>query len=321
MRESDLLSLIAARSKDLPAAFGHVAVGPGDDCAVVRRADALVLLKIDQLVEGRHFLPFPRTPLDLIARKALARALSDVAAMGGTPSCALVGAVLPGLDPLRLDADALFDALSRWSRRWSCPIVGGDIATWRGAGALPGPTDADGPLVLSVTLVGNPHPARGPVLRSGARPGDAVYVTGAIGGALDRATGLGHHLTFEPRLPEAAWLCDTLGPRLTAMIDVSDGLGIDAGRLAAASGARVELDAGALPLRPGSAWRDALGDGEDYELLFTVAGEPPPAPACPATGTPVTRIGVVSRGSGCVARAPDGSVLDAAGLGFDHGSA
>ncbi len=234
MREAELLSHIYARSAGLAGEFPHILVGPGDDCAVVRppAGAAGLLLKVDQLVEGRHFRPIPATPVDLVARKAIARSVSDIAAMGGTPSCALVGAVLPARCHF---ADALFDAMARWARHWGCPLVGGDIATWTGE-----------TLILSITIVGTPHPARGPVRRSGARPGDDLFVTGTLGGSLDPATGLGRHLTFEPRLPEARSLCDSLGDRLTAMMDISDGLGIDAGRLAAASGVRIVPGAGCV---------------------------------------------------------------------------
>src|SRR5438046_276189 len=112
-------------------------------------------------------------------------------------------------------ADALFDALAKAARDFAFPLVGGDIAI--------GPA-----LVLSITAIGAPHPRRGPVLRSGSRPGDALYVTGALGGSLDPATGLGRHFTFEPRLAESRWLCDTLSADLHAMMDISDGLGRDA---------------------------------------------------------------------------------------------
>lgn len=311
MTEADLLAHIQERSADLAAAFAHVLVGPGDDGAVVRSASGeALLLKVDQVVEGRHFAPIPKTPIDLVARKAIARPLSDIAAMGGTPSCALAAAVLP---PACVYADELFDAMARWARHWSCPLVGGDVAAWGAAG--PSGTAPSG-LVLSVTVLGRPHPARGPVLRSTARPGDDVFVSGPIGGSLDPATGLGRHLAFEPRLAEARELCDALGPDLHAMIDLSDGLGIDAGRVARASGARIELDAGTIPLAPGVAdWRHAAGRGEDYELLFAVG--PASSGLVPAWAS---RIGRVVPGAGCVIVEP-GRTIDVSTLGWDHGTA
>jgi len=297
MRESDLLAHIYDRSRGLG---GAVVVGPGDDTAVVRvgegDAAANALLTVDQLVEGRHYDP-DTASIDQIARKSVARALSDIAAMGGCPTAGLAAATLrAGFT----QADELFDAMARWASHWNCPLAGGDIAT------------ADGPTVLSVTIIGLPHGSRGPVLRSGAKPGDSVYVTGALGGSLQS----GRHLTFEPRIEEGAWLCDTLGERLHAMIDLSDGLGRDAARLATASHVRIEIDADAIPLSDGvSDWRAAVGDGEDYELCFAVAGD---APARTSAGVALHRIGRVVDGDGCEIRTPNGETTDAAELGWDH---
>ena len=220
MRENELLNLIAHRSLEMTRKFPAVEVGPGDDAAVVQIGGESLLLTVDQLVEGRHFRA--GTPIDLVARKAVARSVSDIAAMGGTPTFGLATGLLP--EGFR-DAAALTDRLHAWAESWGFPLVGGDIATH--------PPEAREPLiVLTTTVLGRPHAARGPVLRSGARPGDSVYVTGVLGGSYDKATGLGRHLTFEPRVREAIFLCDSLGGRLTAMMDISDGLGIDAARLA-----------------------------------------------------------------------------------------
>jgi thiamine-monophosphate kinase len=308
MRELDLLAHIHARSTGLSAVFPWVIVGPGDDCAVVSAPPgAPLLLKVDQLVSGRHFRPYPETPIDLIARKAVARAVSDIAAMAGTPRCALASASIP---PECAWADDLFDAMARWAVHWRCPLVGGDIAFT----APPPPNTGDGQcLVLSVSILGLPHPTRGPVLRSTARVGDGVYVTGPLGGSFDPATGLGRHLTFEPRLCEAAALADALGPRLHAMMDLSDGLGIDALRLAAASGARIELDAASFPLASGAhGWRAAAGDGEDYELLFTTDVQD-------GFPCPVFRVGTVREGSGCFIRTSARAWVDAGAFGWEHG--
>lgn len=318
MRESELLSHIYARSADLAAAFPQVIAGPGHDCAVIAlpRGDS-ILLKADQVVENVHFRSpvrpapgapgGPGTPLDLVARKSIARAISDIAACGGRPIAALASATLP---PSCSYADALFDAMSRWARHWECPLVGGDIAA----------NKHDVGLVLNVSVVGLPHEQRGPVLRSGARPGDGVYITGALGGSFDSSTGLGRHLTFEPRLREARWLCDEYGPGLRAMMDVSDGLGRDAGRLARASGVRIELEAEGIPRGPGvDDWRRAASDGEDHELLFVLSPNADPPPLCPVTGTTITRIGTVFAGSGCFIRPRDRDLIDAAELGWDHG--
>lgn len=299
MRESELLEHIYARSQDL-GNDGGIVVGPGDDGAVVDLEHATIAT-VDQLVGGRHFDPESATT-DQIARKAVARSVSDIAAMGGRPRFALVGACLPEGYP---DADALFDRMAHWARRWGCPLVGGDIAC------------AAGPLVLTTTVLGTAHKARGPVLRSQARPGDALFITGRLGGAV----ASGRHLAFEPRLDEARWLCDSLGEQLGAMIDVSDGLGRDAGRLATASNVRIEIDADRLPMHEGvSGWEQPLGEGEDYELAFSVRSGAE-LPACvPSTGVGLHMIGRVVVGQGCIVKLPDGSQVDAHDLGWDHGA-
>lgn len=296
-RESDLLRHIYERSGGMPP---RVRIGPGDDCALLAGLAPGALLTIDQFVEGRHY--HADWPVDLIARNAVGRALSDIAAMGGRPSAALAAASLSThADRHPAPPDALFDRMAYWTRHWQCPLIGGDIAF------------VDGPSVLSVVIVGSPHASRGAVRRNGARAGDALYLTGAIG----EAKAAGWKRPVEPRLEQGAWLCDALGDRLHAMIDLSDGLGRDGGRMSEASGARLVIDAGALPLAEGVAdWREAIGAGDDYELLFACAGEPPPSPAPGSVS--ITRIGAVEAGAGCVVRTPEGEETDAAALGWDH---
>ena len=290
MHEEALLQHIYARSRQMR---GDVLVGPGDDCAVVRIGGTDLLLTVDQLIEHRHFVL--GTAVDLIARKAVGRSVSDIAAMGGTPRCALATACLPrGY----AQADALFDAMHQSARALGCPLVGGDIATH------------DGPLVLSVTVVGEPHAVRGPVLRSGARVGDEVWVTGQLGGSL----ASGRHLSFVPRIVEARVLCDVLGEQLHAMIDVSDGTGRDGGRIATGSGCAIELDEAVVPMHEGVRdWRAALGDGEDYELLFTTA------PGVRIEHVNATRIGRCVQGSGCWLIDRAGARHAVTNLGWDHG--
>lgn len=298
MQESSLHEHIYARSAGLTAGPGwSVVVGPGDDCAVMRSAEGgLLLLTVDQLVEGRHYKP--GTDLDLIARKAIARSVSDIAAMGGGPAWALATGLLPQGYP---HADALFDAMARWANHWHCPLVGGDIASH----AAP-----DHPLTLTVTVGGSVPSGHRPVLRSGAQPGDQLWLTGPIGDAL----ASGRHLTFEPRV-EQGLRASRAGTGVTAMIDLSDGLGRDADRVARASGVIIEIDAAALPLHPGTpGWRAGVSGGEDHELLIT-------APARPDIPGLLGPLGVVRA---CDASGPGAIVLDADGrhpardLGWDH---
>lgn len=312
MLETNLLAHIAARSAGLAHAFPWVEVGPGDDCAVIDLGGGPLLLKVDQVVEGRHFVA--GTPAPLIARKALGRTLSDIAAMGGEGVCGLAACVLAA-GTSQHGATALFDALFEWAQTWRCPIVGGDISTH---------TQPQGPLTLSISLLGRAHPLRGPVLRSGACAGDSLFVTGRLGGSFEAGTGLGRHLEVTPRVAEGAWLAEHLGPSLHAMMDVSDGLGIDSGRLARASGVRVIIERDAVPLNAGAAIGNALLDGEDYELLFAVASEAAarlPA-AFPHTGVPIARIGRIEAPD---ARGAGAWLIDAAGerdvsdVGWQHG--
>lgn len=286
MPEGELLDHIYGRTA---ASIPGVLVGPGDDCALVEAGEGRVLIAVDQLIAGRHFDPAD-TPLDLVARKAIARNVSDIAAMAGTPLYTLCAACLPeGF----ARADELFDRMHAWATRFGCPLVGGDIAR------------SEGPLALGVTIVGSEHAERGAVLRSGARAGDCVFVTGPLGASYET----GWHLRFEPRVETAQRLASTLGERLHAMIDLSDGLGLDGARVAQASGVHLELEAEAIPVREGAAgWREATRDGEDYELLLCAEVES--IDGC-------VRIGRVVAGEGCVVIASDG-VHDVSAEGWEH---
>jgi thiamine-monophosphate kinase len=297
MRESELLDHIRERSAPLRGR-GAIVVGPGDDCAVLS-LPGLTLATVDHLVEGRHY--DAALPIDLIARKAVARSVSDIAAMGGDPSCGLAtGCLREGFK----HANELFDRMAHWADEFNCPLAGGDIAFH------------DGPTVLTVTVMGTAHAARGPVERSTAREGDKVCVTGTLGNSL----ASGRHATFEPRTREGRTLCDLLGRKLTSMIDISDGLGRDAARIAKASAVRIEMESWRLPLSQAvTDWHRAASDGEDYELLFTISGDaPPPREAC---GTPISIIGRVTRGSGCAFIDESGTTHNAAEMGWDHGHA
>ncbi len=166
------------------------------------------------------------------------------------------------------------------------------------------------PMVLTVTVGGEPEAQRGPVTRDGARVGDEVYVTGRIGGSF----ASGRHLTFEPRVEQGRALVKTLGAGLHAMIDVSGGLGRDAGRIARASGVRVEIDAEKVP-RHADARGTWFADGEDYELVFVVAsGTSVPSAIA---GVELTRIGRVVAGEGCGLIEP-GGVREIGHSGWEH---
>jgi thiamine-monophosphate kinase len=299
MHESELLKHIYARASAAPRVPG-LDVGPGDDCCILRFGGERLLLSTDQLIEGRHFDHTAST--DQIARKAIARAVSDIAAMGGEPIATLAASCLPPDYPHAKD---LFDRVHHWGQYFAAPVVGGDIAT------------SEGPAVLTITVIGRVREGGKPILRSDAKPGDSLYVTGKLGGSL----ASGRHLSFDPRIAECAELVCSLGPNLHAMIDLSDGLGCDGARLAEASSVALLLDAPALPLHDGVvSWREAVSDGEDYELLFAVESAADVPAKCAATGTPFTRIGRVDPGSGCKILLKDNTVVDIAQMGWDHKS-
>lgn len=277
MREFAVLDHIYQANRELGA---DVLIPPGDDMALLRLHADAILAATDQIIDRRH-VRYGITPLDLIGRKAITRCLSDVAAMAGIPVGALVSAALPADFP-HGDATRLFDAMRATALAYETPLIGGDLAS------LP---SADDPMVCSVTILARPGPA-GAITRSGARPGDGIYVTGAVGGSMDD-DGNGHHLTFEPRIDVAIELAQRLGGDLHAMVDLSDGLGRDLGHMATASSMRFELDASAIPTNGDLCWTDAIRHGEDYELCFTTSGT---VPTCVAD-VPITRIGRVCDGS------------------------
>jgi thiamine-monophosphate kinase len=253
--------LIRLLTRSLPA-NASVVVGAGDDCAVLDLGlgDRVILFKTDAVVEGIHFTR-PTAP-QKVGHKALARCLSDVAAMAGTPTAALVTVGLPR-DFDSQWVEAVYAGMSALAERHGVAIVGGETTT------------SPERVFLSIALLGTVG-KRTCVLRSGSQPGDALFVTGELGGSL-----AGHHLDFEPRLAEAQWLAAHFS--IHAMIDLSDGLAGDLRHLLRAANAGAELFTPAIPISRAAKAQAreepsarppllaALSDGEDFELLFTVA--------------------------------------------------
>jgi thiamine-monophosphate kinase len=242
-----------------------VRVPAGDDMAVLQWPDDdLLLVAVDQVLEGRHFDSRIHSPRE-IGRKVMNRNLSDCAAMACLPAAAVVAVALPARTSLDY-AKELYLGVKEAGDRFYCAIVGGETGSW------------NGPLAVSVTILGRAAGVR-PITRSGAHVGDGIYVTGALGGSI-----LGRHMSFTPRIHEARQLAsfrpmNTQG--VTAMIDISDGLSRDLRHLVA----NAEIDSVLVPIHPDAvelAKRDgmsplehALHDGEDYELLFTAGLRPP----------------------------------------------
>jgi thiamine-monophosphate kinase len=225
----------------------RVILGPGDDCAVVKTAGNLQLLKSDCVIEGIHFLP-DADPI-WVGWKAMCRSISDIASMGGVPLDALVSvAIHPEAEFEWLRR--LYRGLRKAASVYRVNLVGGETAR------------SPGPVFLSVALTGLAERGKY-VSRSGGQKGDWLFVTGRLGGSM-----AGRHLRFLPRVEEARWLVDRFP--IHAMMDLSDGLGTDLPRLAAASKVGFEVALEKLPLNHGCAPEDAVRDGEDYELLFAV---------------------------------------------------
>jgi len=253
-----------------------VHLGIGDDAALFRpKRGHEVILTCDWFLEGTHFLR-DKHPPDAVGWKSLARALSDVAAMGGVPRCFLLSLALPESHTGRW-LDAFLSGLRRASRKFGCTLAGGDTTRQR-------------KILINVTVAGETRNARA-VLRSGARAGDIIHVTGRLGEAelglrilrSSRSSArpsnpfLKKHLYPDPRLAVGQWLAER---RLaTSMMDLSDGLSTDLPRLCVASGVGADVESEKLPVvQHSSAGRGpgvdplqlALHGGDDYELLFTV---------------------------------------------------
>lgn len=244
----------------------RVLLGPGDDTAILRwQSGSNCLVTTDMLLEGSCFRLagiHPNSPgagtARQIGKKAMAVNLSDIAAMAGVPVAAVVSVGLPRKGGRAL-AEELYLGLREMADAFDTAIIGGDTNSW------------DGPLVINVTLLGETTP-RGAVRRKGARPGDRLLVTGPLGGSL-----LGKHLDFTPRVREAVALHAAVD--LHAMIDISDGLAADVAHLCAESGCGAVLHTEAIPIADAARFmidertplEHALGDGEDFELIFAVA--------------------------------------------------
>jgi thiamine-monophosphate kinase len=245
--EEELLKLI---TRVLPSPQEEVLTGIGDDCAVVaRKSKILELLKTDALVEGIHYAT--GTSLSLVGWKALCRPISDIAAMGGTPLHAMITVAAPSSWGTA-EWKGLYRGIGKAAGKFGVSIVGGETVR------------SPGSVFISVALTGEVR-KKNLRLRSGGHPGDLICVTGRLGGSLKS----GRHLRFQPRLAEGRWLGGQRG--VTAMMDLSDGLGSDLPKLARESNCSFRLAPDLLPRLQGITVVEALSDGEDYELLLTIS--------------------------------------------------
>jgi thiamine-monophosphate kinase len=291
---------------------GHerLLLGPGDDAAVLAMAgDDRLVVTVDMLTDGVDFLLAEVDPRR-VGRKALAVNLSDLAAMAARPLAVVIAAVLPKSGGRAL-AEQLYQGIIPLAEQYNVAIAGGDTNSW------------DGPLVLSITALGTVTP-RGPLTRSGARPGDRIVVTGSFGGSI-----LGRQFDFTPRIHEALLLNERYD--LHAGMDVSDGLALDLSRLIRESkcGAVVETDRvpihedayllakqqadGRTPLD------HALGDGEDFELILAV---PPHDAQRMLADQPLaarlTDIGEYTTNPGLWQRTNAGTIVPLKPIGWEH---
>jgi thiamine-monophosphate kinase len=299
--ERQLIEAIQAAIADRS---GRLVRWSGDDAAVVR-ARPLAVTSIDTVVDGVHFSLATHTPAD-VGWKALATALSDLAAMGAEPGEAYVSLVLPGGFDGALE---LVGGMEELAGRHGTTVAGGDVVA--------GPV-----LAVAVAVTGWAEREEELVGRDGARPGDLVGVTGELGGSeagrrlleggeAEPAELVRRHLRPEPRLAEGRALALA---GATAMIDVSDGLATDGGHVAARSGVGLRVELARIPRPGGVSAEEAASGGDDYELLFTI---PPARREAAEAAAAVAWLGEVDAGDGLVLVGEDGVPVD--GLsGYEH---
>ena len=290
----------------------RVTLGPGDDAAVVswEKAPASIIA-CDTIAEGLDFILDDCT-LEQVGHKALGINLSDLAAMAAHPVAATVSLILPQKAPLAT-CKGITEGMISLADRYSIALVGGDVTIW------------DGPLVVTVNVIGEPGP-HGTWRRAGAVSGDALLVTGNLGGSIR-----GHHLDFEPRIKESQELAAKY--EIKAAIDISDGLAIDTTRLASESGLGVILHLDGIPVAEAAhaLSRDtsdtatplehALGDGEDFELLFAVnEAQVESILADKQLGCPVAYIGTFVEDRGLWTRDKTGQLTALPATGYLHGA-
>ena len=300
--EDEIIEWFARQSKLTEADFP---IGIGDDMAEIQLADDVsVLVTTDMLLDRVHF-DIRKVSLKQVGYKAMAVSLSDCAAMATAPVAAVVSVALPksfGEEELK----QLHAGIALASDKFGCSLVGGDITSWKGAE----------PFAISVAMLSR-CAGNKPIRRSGAKVGDSICVTGALGGA-----GCGKHLEFEPRVKEAIKIAQKA--TVNSMIDISDGLSSDLNRICRASGVGAIIDAGQIPIsdearKSKEPLNSALNDGEDFELLFTLSQDDCQRLLEKWDGPiPITQIGEIVDTKKMQIKTPDGQIHDLEAKGYDH---
>lgn len=307
--EADFIHWLRTRVPGHP----ELVLGIGDDAAVLQPASSQgLVVTSDMLMDGVDFVLGSCQATD-VGRKSLAVNLSDLAAMACRPLAFVVSVALPRVRAAELVRE-LYSGILALAAEYEIVLAGGDTNTW------------DGPLVISVTALGQ-CTARGPLRRDGAQPGDAILVTGSLGGSI-----LGRHFTFPPRVREALALHADY--ELHAGMDISDGLSLDLHRLVEASGCGAALDLTTIPLSAAatqlaaqrndgvSPLEHALADGEDFELILTLSqAEAERLVRDQPLSVPITRIGQVVPEAGLWQRGPTGMLTPLTPQGYVHRAA
>lgn len=300
--EQSFLAYLRGRCRDLP----KVAVGIGDDAAVLDPVEGQQVACTDQIIAGVDFRD--EDSLADVGYKSMAINLSDIAAMGATPTAALVTLALPNRNATRIAGD-VYEGILEAATEFNVSIAGGDLSTY------------DGPLSISITLLGC-VPRGGAWLRSGANEGDAILVSGAVGGSLR-----GRHLRPQARVQLATRLREIV--EVTAAIDISDGLSLDLDRLCASSGVGAELDIDRIPIHDDAVelsktsgrtpWQHAWSDGEDFELIVTMSQADAVRALAVDFAVPLAQIGTTTGRTGLWKRA-GGKVERLSPQGYIHGA-